>query len=589
MTETEELADAECDLERWWTLAAVHPLEAEASPLYDLLTLEEPGRWGEMEKKKASSWMRTALPYLNERDKRLFACDCAERVLGYFEKVFPTDLRPREALHVARAFANGEATLAQLTSANANAETANDVAFSEDHAASQAANAITLAADPFDTKAPMYAADAAADVADFTAKAYHRERSWQWRRLREYVMGKVPLGKGTKKSKVGGADDPRTEASDPNTSPERLLTLAENYPTEVLENTALPLLSLEDANFTRLLHGVVASYWMKSAWSKLSTQARELFAADCIEHVIGVYESVYPKEPEQIEEIWNAIDSRRGFARGKSGRKEWDNDRKTVFELTYTNNYAAGRVAMAASLEDPALAVEEARIARTRPDLIRDEALWQWERMQTYLVSKVGGARNRSALMRVSGAKRGFTKKMVEDALQAANGHQANAANILNTRPGYFSTLLQKFNIPNEWTSERSTRHSEAVSKGVANRSNEKSEARAEKVRQRWANFSREERAEKTKLADQWWVNMSKEERAAFADARHQWWVTLSTDEKERISRILKERFAALSPEIKAKAVAAMKFNNKKQKVGGGGGRGTSPRNKGKKPRLGAK
>jgi len=209
MTETEELADAECDLERWWTLAAVHPLEAEASPLYDLLTLEEPGRWGEMEKKKASSWMRTALPYLNERDKRLFACDCAERVLGYFEKVFPTDLRPREALHVARAFANGEATLAQLTSANANAETANDVAFSEDHAASQAANAITLAADPFDTKAPMYAADAAADVADYAAHAYHSERSWQWRRMREYLTGKVG-GTRTKKHRVGASRQEET-------------------------------------------------------------------------------------------------------------------------------------------------------------------------------------------------------------------------------------------------------------------------------------------------------------------------------------------------------------------------------------------
>jgi hypothetical protein len=43
----------------------------------------------------------------NERTARLFAADCAERVLPIFEKQYPTDARPRKAIEAARAFANG--------------------------------------------------------------------------------------------------------------------------------------------------------------------------------------------------------------------------------------------------------------------------------------------------------------------------------------------------------------------------------------------------------------------------------------------------------------------------------------------------
>jgi hypothetical protein len=47
-----------------------------------------------------------------ERDKlaRLFACECAERVLPIFERKFPNDSRPRQAIEVSRRFARGQAT-----------------------------------------------------------------------------------------------------------------------------------------------------------------------------------------------------------------------------------------------------------------------------------------------------------------------------------------------------------------------------------------------------------------------------------------------------------------------------------------------
>lgn len=43
----------------------------------------------------------------NDKTLRLFAADCAERVLPVFEKEYPADDRPRRAIQAARDFANG--------------------------------------------------------------------------------------------------------------------------------------------------------------------------------------------------------------------------------------------------------------------------------------------------------------------------------------------------------------------------------------------------------------------------------------------------------------------------------------------------
>jgi len=49
--------------------------------------------------RKIESW--------NERTARLFACDCAERVLPVFETKYPNDDQPRQAIRVARQYAEG--------------------------------------------------------------------------------------------------------------------------------------------------------------------------------------------------------------------------------------------------------------------------------------------------------------------------------------------------------------------------------------------------------------------------------------------------------------------------------------------------
>jgi len=66
-------------------------------------------------------WSLRAVPPEQEaaRDRlaRLFAADAAERVLPLFEAARPGDTRPREAIAVARRFADGEATKGQLAAA----------------------------------------------------------------------------------------------------------------------------------------------------------------------------------------------------------------------------------------------------------------------------------------------------------------------------------------------------------------------------------------------------------------------------------------------------------------------------------------
>lgn len=54
----------------------------------------------------------------------IFACDCAERVLPIFEKSYPEDDRPREAIRIKRLWARGEVDDAAGSAARAAARAA---------------------------------------------------------------------------------------------------------------------------------------------------------------------------------------------------------------------------------------------------------------------------------------------------------------------------------------------------------------------------------------------------------------------------------------------------------------------------------
>jgi len=126
---------------------------------------------------------------LDEQDHKalaLWAADCAERVLPYFEDKYPKDDRPRKAIEAGRAWVRGEMAMTEARAAafaaHAAARDATDAAArSAARAAGHAAATAHVAAHA--RHAAAYAVTAAVD-AGVTAAT---ERDWQYRRLPEHL------------------------------------------------------------------------------------------------------------------------------------------------------------------------------------------------------------------------------------------------------------------------------------------------------------------------------------------------------------------------------------------------------------------
>ena len=119
-------------------------------------------------------WLVCRSDFLDDRCWRLFACDCAERVLPIFEKEHPTDKRPRKAIETARLYALGKATRKELDAARAAA-----------WAAARAATRDAAGAAAWAARAASW--DAAGDAAGDAAWAAKQE--WQLKRLEYYLRG----------------------------------------------------------------------------------------------------------------------------------------------------------------------------------------------------------------------------------------------------------------------------------------------------------------------------------------------------------------------------------------------------------------
>jgi len=120
----------------------------------------------------------------------IWAADCAERALPYFEEKYPGDSRPRKAIEACRAWARtGVFKMADVRNISLAAHAAAR-ALAEDNAARSAARAagqaIATAHVPTHAiAAAIYAATAVRDgssAADATAATY-KERVWQYQRL----------------------------------------------------------------------------------------------------------------------------------------------------------------------------------------------------------------------------------------------------------------------------------------------------------------------------------------------------------------------------------------------------------------------
>jgi len=117
----------------------------------------------------------------NDRTARLFAADCAERVLPIFEKERPNDDRPRLAIQAARDYANGMIGDAARDAAWA---AARDAAWDAARDAAWAA-----AWDAAWAAARAAARDAARAAARDAAR--DAEREWQTAQLLDYAHGRI--------------------------------------------------------------------------------------------------------------------------------------------------------------------------------------------------------------------------------------------------------------------------------------------------------------------------------------------------------------------------------------------------------------
>jgi len=104
----------------------------------------------------------------NDRTARLFACDCAESVLHIYERSYPDDRRPRNAIEVARRYANREATDDELFAAW---DAAGDAAWAAGDAAWDAAGDAAWAGGDAAGDAAWAAGDAARAAAWDAARA----------------------------------------------------------------------------------------------------------------------------------------------------------------------------------------------------------------------------------------------------------------------------------------------------------------------------------------------------------------------------------------------------------------------------------
>lgn len=113
----------------------------------------------------------------------LWAALCAEHVLPLFEAVVPDDLRPRQAIEHARAWARGECTMkAARVAAGASNNAARPLQGAPRHAAHAAAQASVVAhVAAHELGASAYAIKAARDaaLASEAESARRRELAWQ--------------------------------------------------------------------------------------------------------------------------------------------------------------------------------------------------------------------------------------------------------------------------------------------------------------------------------------------------------------------------------------------------------------------------
>lgn len=177
------------------------PWDVEQNPALPLLSLEDPARYAQLQVEIAEGWRNAGMLLLSAKAQRLYACDCAERVLYLFEIVYPDDTRPRTAIVTARCFAFGLASLAELATARVAAQLVVNMSWADMHRGAGAGQAAVWAggaamdtASVTDDAARIAAYAAVEAAARVSEDSRQIEKCWQAECVRHYWrMEQKPL------------------------------------------------------------------------------------------------------------------------------------------------------------------------------------------------------------------------------------------------------------------------------------------------------------------------------------------------------------------------------------------------------------
>jgi hypothetical protein len=207
--------------------------------------------------------------------------------------------------------------------------------------------------------------------------------------------------------------DPIAALSHPNCPAVLWWQLAAKHPLEAQASVLYRLIMLESPERWRLLEEDNIDSWIRSLCERLTPQKQSLFAADCVERVLNIFEQTNPDDSRPRE----AVCVRRLWAYGEATEEQLvvaltaaGDAAVRLLTLWHAGNYdkePAFRVAAAVAQEtaersarEAAQAAEVAALLLTQNSIgVTDpiggdlvwglERQWQWKRLQQYLRGEV--------------------------------------------------------------------------------------------------------------------------------------------------------------------------------------------------------
>ncbi len=175
----------------------------------------------------------------------------------------------------------------------------------------------------------------------------------------------------------------------PNCPPEVWKPLAAKHPFEAMESPVLPLLLLENPALWGELEREHAEKWVDLAIRQLSERDQLLFASDCAQHVLFVFENENPGD----KRVRQAIQVERLYACGAATKTELRDAFDVVHAAFRTARSVRAKMAVtAANTQLASYAAKCAAEARGSSiyygqdyDIYQTERVWQWRRLLRYL------------------------------------------------------------------------------------------------------------------------------------------------------------------------------------------------------------